>query len=94
MSEPQWVRASSGNYQWNLVEMNAISPIRGGEYMHVVGSIRRVKNRCACRDWVVHYSEVLTTTGGRQYLGRLNDMNRAEASAAAKLLILAQRRNT
>ena len=95
MTEPHWERVNTAERErWDLTEIrNYTAPFRGA-YHHVIGSIMRVKNNSRCRDWVVHYSEVLSITGSRQYLGRLDDMRREEAKTVARMLILAQRSNT
>ena len=51
------------------------------------GYIRKKKNKPRCRDWLVYSS---FNGWGPSYLGCLTDMKRADAQAAAQLLIGAQ----
>lgn len=94
MNDPQWERIQTGGRErWNLVEWQPYEKPYRGTYRHYIGYIIKIKNKHRCRAWYVHYTE-MTWPGLGTYLGRLVDMPREEAKAAAKMLLLAQRRTT
>lgn len=88
MNEPQWGRvASGGRERWNLTEWRNYNSLMRGMYTHTIGYIIKVKNKHRCRAWCVFSMDELNSV----YVGRLDDMSRNEAKAAAKMLLLAQR---
>lgn len=93
MNEPQWERLTKqGKERWNLTEWRDYGHGMRGRFRHIVGFIVKLKNKHRCRAWLVYYSEVQWENA--TYIARLDDMKAPEAKDAARLLLLAQRRDT
>lgn len=81
----QWERHKGGlNEMWLLREYRVDKNHHPQMHSVVLGSARKVKNNHRCRVWAVKYEGLVYD----EHLATLKDMERPEALAAAKLLIL------